>query len=122
GLAGVLRIKQILERDWWVEEREAWEGGSRCVAGLDEAGRGAWAGPVVAACVVLPFERMPPGINDSKLLTPVQREALYTQIVQIARGIGIGVVDAAVIDRINILRATHEAMRQALDRLPPGLL
>lgn len=107
--------------DLWIEERDAWAEGYRCIAGIDEAGRGALAGPVVAACVVLPREIAPLGINDSKLLTPAQRETLYGEIVHVARGIGIGMVEAPEIDRLNILRASHEAMRLALTSLPPGL-
>ncbi|HLV79509.1 MAG TPA: ribonuclease HII, partial [Chthonomonadaceae bacterium] len=104
--------------DWWQEERIAWAEGFRCIAGIDEAGRGALAGPVVAACVVLPYETVPPGINDSKALTPVQRERLYERICALARGVGIGIVEAPVIDEINILRAAHQAMRLALEDLP----
>lgn len=107
--------------DWLLEERAARTVGYGCVAGIDEAGRGALAGPVVAACVVLPFDKFPPGLNDSKQLKPEQREALYAPIVAMARGIGVGIVDAATIDRINILRATHLAMRLALENLPYGL-
>jgi|SRR5579884_1492857 len=107
--------------DWWLEERIAWAEGFRCIAGIDEAGRGALAGPVVAACVVLPYETVPPGINDSKALTPVQREQMYERLCALARGIGIGIVEAPVIDEINILRAAHQAMRLALEDLPGGL-
>ena len=107
--------------NFWIEERRARTDGYRCLAGIDEAGRGALAGPVVAACVVLPFERVPDGVNDSKQLSPEVRERLYDEILLIARGVGVGIVDAATIDRINILRAAHEAMRLALANLPPGL-
>ena len=107
--------------DWLLEERVAWTDGYRCIAGIDEAGRGALAGPVVAACVVLPYEIVPPGVNDSKALTPAQREVLYARILQLARGVGVGAVGAARIDEINILRAAHEAMRLALADLPAGL-
>ena len=107
--------------NWWEEERRARAEGYRCLAGIDEAGRGALAGPVVAACVILPFERVPQGVNDSKALSPEQREPLYGQIMDVARGVGVGIVDAPTIDRINILRAAHEAMRLALAALPPGL-
>jgi len=107
--------------DWWLEERLAWLDGYRCLVGIDEVGRGALAGPVVAAAVVLPYERVPQGVTDSKLLSPEQREGLYPQIRHLARGVGIGIVNAACIDEINILRATHEAMRLALADLPPGL-
>ncbi len=107
--------------DWWQEERQAWTEGYCCVAGIDEAGRGALAGPVVAACVVLPQGIAPEGVNDSKRLTAQRREALYTEILRMARGVGVGMVDAQGIDAINILRATHEAMRRALKNLPAGL-
>jgi len=107
--------------DWWQEEREAWDAGYRCVAGIDEAGRGPLAGPVVAACVMLPLGRRPDGLNDSKQLTPRQRETLFEAILSLARGCGLGVVSAPEIDRLNILRATHLAMRQALDALPAGM-
>lgn len=107
--------------DLWREERIAWKQGCRCVAGIDEAGRGALAGPVVAGCVVLPLEWNAEGVNDSKLLTPQQREAAFERIFCAARGIGIGFVDAEEIDAINVLRATHKAMRLALAALPRGL-
>ena len=113
--------KIVTQTDWLFEERKAWDAGYRCIAGIDEAGRGALAGPVVAACVVLPFEEFPHGVDDSKRLKPEQREALFAPIVAMARGIGVGIVDAAAIDRINILRATHQAMRLALEQLPYGL-
>jgi ribonuclease HII len=107
--------------DWWAEERAAQAEGFVCVAGIDEAGRGALAGPVIAACVVLPCEPDLPGINDSKLLTPAQREELFVRIHRCARGIGIGRVECTVVDEINVLRATHEAMHLALANLPFGL-
>jgi ribonuclease HII len=109
-------------RDWWREERIAWAQGYICVAGIDEAGRGALAGPVVAACVVLPSEEAPAGIDDSKLLSPHERERLYDAIVRCARGVGIGVSPPELVDSINVLQATHEAMRSALADLPPGLV
>jgi ribonuclease HII len=92
------------------------------VAGIDEAGRGALAGPVVAACVILP-ERFRHGkLNDSKQLAPELREEVYVDLTSNADIIwSIGVVDHFEIDRINILRATHRAMRDALAALisPP---
>jgi len=107
--------------DWWLEERIALENGCRCVVGIDEAGRGALAGPVVASCVVLPYLCDLPGLNDSKALAPARRESLCIQIFRVARGVGVGVVDAGRIDAINILRASHEAMRLAISNLPAGL-
>lgn len=111
-----------LPKDLWIEEREAWQTGYRCVVGIDEAGRGALAGPIVAACVVLPLGVAPKGINDSKLLTPEERESLFEPICTMARAYAIAQVDSAEIDKQNILRATHIAMRLALQSLPPGTL
>lgn len=107
--------------NWWQEEQKLWSEGYTCIAGIDEAGRGALAGPVVAACVVLPCNTAPDGINDSKQLSPHQRETLYGTILKTARGVGIGIVDVETIEAVNILRATHIAMRLALKNLPAGL-
>jgi ribonuclease HII len=104
----------------WREERIAWSEGRRCVAGIDEAGRGALAGPVVAACVVLPLDCDDCGIADSKTLTPHQRDAAFEHVCSVARGVGIGIVDADRIDEVNVLRATHQAMRQALASVTPA--
>ena len=102
----------------WIRERRAGILGYRAIAGLDEAGRGALAGPVVAAAVVLDPERCPPGIRDSKTLSPKRREALYGAILSCARAWGVGVVEAAEIDRTDIVRATRGAMLRALEVLP----
>ncbi|CAN5598663.1 MAG: ribonuclease HII [Chloroflexi bacterium] len=99
-------------------ERELHLSGFRCVAGIDEVGRGCLAGPVVAAAVVLPERHRIKGIRDSKMLPRARREALYELILDRAVGIGVGCVEVDVIDRINILQATKLAMRQALERLP----
>ncbi len=112
----------ITHFDFWQQERLALAEGYRCIIGIDEAGRGPLAGPVVAACVVLPFEQAPQGVQDSKTLTPLQREHFFDEITAMARGIGIGIVDSVRIDAINILRATHEAMRHALSNLLAGTL
>lgn len=85
------------------------------VLGVDEAGRGCLAGPVVAAAVMLPDDADIPGLNDSKLITPERRVALDSAIKGCARAFGIGVVDAGRIDEINILRATLEAMKMAVE-------
>lgn len=98
-------------------EEHARRRGYRCVAGIDEAGRGPLAGPVVAAAVILPDICELPGLTDSKQLSARQREALYPQIRRQALAVGVGLCDAAVIDRINILQATLQAMRQAVTRL-----
>ncbi len=108
-------------KDWLLEENVALLSGKQCVAGIDEAGRGALAGPVVAACVVLPANCIPDNINDSKLLSAKQRQVCYLQIMDVALGVGIGIVESSEIDRINILKASHEAMRIALRNLPPHL-
>lgn len=94
--------------------------GYRMIAGIDEAGRGPLAGPVVASAVILPPDYQHPEINDSKQLTPGKRERLYEVIKTDALAVGIGVVEASVIDRMNILQATLMAMRDAvLDLSPP---
>ena len=104
------------------EERAARAAGYACVCGIDEAGRGPLAGPVVAAAVVLPPGLALPGLNDSKKLTARRREALYTQLREDERVlIGVGMAAAAEIDRLNILRATHEAMARAVAALPTAV-
>lgn len=90
---------------------------SRKICGIDEAGRGPLAGPVVAAAVILPSWPFLPGIRDSKTLTFTQRERLYQQIHSVAEGIGIGIVSPQEIDRMNILEATQRAMEMALAAL-----
>lgn len=102
-------------------ERGFW-GRGLLVAGVDEAGRGPLAGPVVAAAVVLPPEVPVEGADDSKLLAAEVREELFARIVATARSVGVGAASVREIDRLNILRATTLAMRRALARLPeaPG--
>ena len=94
------------------------------VAGLDEAGRGPLAGPVVAACVVLAPGREIPGVNDSKKLTEAARDKLCREICGSVLDWGVGVVEAEEIDRINILEATKKAMLLAIEELrePPDYL
>ena len=91
--------------------------GYRRVAGIDEAGRGALAGPVVAAAVILPPGLAIPGVNDSKKLTPARRDELFDVIIECALAVGIGYGDHLLIDRINILQATLEAMKEAVQQL-----
>lgn len=100
-------------------ERAAWRSGLKQVAGVDEAGRGPLAGPVVAAAVILDPDRRVKGLDDSKRLTPAQRERLFEQILERASGLGIGIVDPQTIDRVNILEATRLAMYEALGKLAP---
>jgi len=89
-------------------------------AGVDEAGRGPWAGPVVASAVILPDQHDIPSLRDSKKLSPAKREILYDIIVEKALTIGIGIVDHKEIDQINILKATHKAMQIALGQCRPA--
>jgi ribonuclease HII len=93
------------------------------VCGVDEAGRGPWAGPVSAAAVILDPDRLPKGIDDSKKLTERTREALFDEIIDKAIAYCVAMVDARDIDALNILKATHLAMRRAVDglSLPPTL-
>jgi ribonuclease HII len=98
-------------------ERALFSFGYRAVCGIDEAGRGPLAGPVVAASVVLPLSHSIVGIRDSKKLSPLQREFLFGQIQKQALSYGVGVVDNETIDEINILQATLMAMRQSLSSL-----
>lgn len=87
------------------------------LVGVDEVGRGPLAGPVVAAAVILPYESSLLGLKDSKKMSEVQREELFYQIQETALAIGIGIIDAPVIDQINILNATFEAMKSALENV-----
>ncbi|MGQ0672958.1 MAG: ribonuclease HII [Hyphomicrobium sp.] len=91
--------------------------GRRPVAGVDEAGRGPWAGPVVAAAVVLDPARLPDGIDDSKALDEAMRETVYERIVATSR-FAVGIADVVRIDRDNILAATLWAMAEAIAGLP----
>jgi ribonuclease HII len=100
-------------------ERAARGRGHRLIAGIDEAGRGPLAGPVVAAAVILPTDYEDPEITDSKKLSPRQRDRLYEAIQGDAVAIGIGVVEAPVIDALNILQATLAAMKEAVLGLFP---
>jgi ribonuclease HII len=97
--------------------------GTHEICGVDEAGRGPWAGPVVAAAVILDNSRLLRGIDDSKKLTEMRREALYDLIIESALSFAIHSVEAAEIDQINILNATHLAMSKAVEGLqrPPRL-
>jgi ribonuclease HII len=88
------------------------------ICGVDEAGRGPWAGPVVAAAVVLDRAAVPPGLDDSKKLSPARRDALFDLIRAGAR-VGVGIASVAEIDALNILRANDLAMRRAVAALDP---
>lgn len=97
------------------DELSAW--GYSLIAGVDEAGRGCLAGPVVAAAVLVDQRRLVPGIDDSKRLDEEARERLLPAIEDAALAVGWAARSAAVIDRVNVLEATKEAMLEALDRL-----
>ncbi len=99
-------------------EKQLLDQGFSSLAGVDEAGRGALAGPVVAAAVILPNGVSLPGVNDSKKLTPAKREAMYLLIMENASAVGVGLGDHALVDRINILQTTLRAMKLAVDNLP----
>ena len=109
-----------------MEACEAWQmrlafddvmGEGKVIVGIDEVGRGPLAGPVVAAAVILPKDVQIVGLRDSKKLSEAKRELLYHEIREKALAVGVGIVDAARIDEINILQATFEAMRQALTQI-----
>lgn len=100
-------------------DREKSGRGRRLLAGVDEAGRGCWAGPVVAAAVILPEGWCPEGLDDSKVLTARRRDDLYEQIQTSALSWGACAVSSVEIDRMNILRATLLAMARSVARLDP---
>ena len=100
-------------------ERQAYRNGYRLVAGIDEAGRGPLAGPVVAAAVILPDGLLIKGVNDSKKLSPDTRERLFDTIMSQALSVGVGMGSPELIDRINILQATRHAMLEAVLQLAP---
>ena len=95
------------------------QSGYKQIAGIDEAGRGALAGPVIAAAVILPTHCNINGLRDSKQLSPKQRAHLFDEIHNVAVSIGIGSADHRVIDRLNILEATLLAMQEAVGKLTP---
>lgn len=98
-------------------EKKCYNDGYKYIAGIDEAGRGPLAGPVVAAAVILPKDCLIEGVNDSKKLSESKREKLYTEITEKAIAWGVGVVDNNTIDELNILNATRRAMHTAVETL-----
>ena len=103
--------------DLWTYEREQWQRGTSALCGVDEAGAGPLAGPVYAAAVILPRELDIPGLNESKKLTEKKREALYEIITAQAAAWSVARVEAAEIDKMDILNARMLAMQKALDGL-----
>lgn len=117
------REKIVAPRPGWTLERTLWQQGHACIAGIDEAGRGALAGPVVAAAVVLPYGTYP--FDDSKKLTPEVRKKLAAEVKRVALAWAVGAASASEIDAINVLQATHLAAQRALGTLgvpPDGLV
>jgi ribonuclease HII len=100
-------------------ENKLWKKGTHLVAGIDEAGRGPLAGPVVSAAVILPSTLIIDGLNDSKQTSEVDRERIYEQIMEDARIlVGVGMISSQLIDEVNILTATMMSMREAVRKLP----
>ena len=108
-----------MEPDLWLFEKKAFQKGFSRIAGIDEAGRGPLAGPVVSAAVIIPISFQIPKISDSKKLTPKKRYYLYDKIYDLAVSVGIGIVDPFEIDRINILQAALLSMAIAVENLSP---
>ncbi len=106
-----------MSEDLFAFDEELRKKEGRVLAGLDEAGRGPLAGPVVAAAVIFPEGAYISGLKDSKKLTSRKREALYSEILDMALSVGIGVVSTEEIDRLNIYQATKEAMLRAISDL-----
>ncbi len=109
------RAEHFIEMQYY--ERLAYEEGASFIAGVDEVGRGPLAGPVVAAAVILPKDIEDLGFDDSKKLSASKREEIYRLIQEKAIAIGIGIVDADIIDLVNIYQASRLAMQQAVSEL-----
>ena len=101
--------------DLYQYERELYKNGIKYIAGVDEVGRGPLIGPVVSACVVLRENFIPEGITDSKKLSEKKRDMFYDIIMENALGVGIGIVDACEIDKINIYEASKKSMILAIE-------
>ena len=112
------RMEKELARLEQMKEYERRYADAACICGIDEAGRGPLAGPVVAAAAILPADCTILWLNDSKKLSEKRREELFLEIREKAIGYGVGIVGPEVIDEINILQATYEAMRRAVAQLP----
>ena len=109
-----IRLEKLKEIE---EEIYAKEPAIQKIAGIDEAGRGPLAGPVVVACVILPKDSKIEGVNDSKKVSEKKREVLYEEIIKQAISYGIGIVDQTEIDQINILNATKKALTMAIQEM-----
>ena len=107
-----LRLNKLKEID-----NTFFKSGIQYLAGIDEAGRGPLAGPVVVGCVIMPIDSFIEGVNDSKKVSEKKREKLYEQITKDAISWGVGIVDQNEIDEINILNATKKAVTMAIESL-----
>ena len=105
----LIKLKQIAE--------DLYNTGTQCICGIDEAGRGPLAGPVVVAAAIMPRYSMIEGVNDSKKISEKKREKLYEIITKEAISYGVGIIDQKEIDRINILNATKEGLTMAVKEL-----
>lgn len=112
-----MKVK-VSENELLNYEKELYSKGIKLIGGVDEAGRGPLVGPVVASCVILPENYSLPGLTDSKQLSECKREKFYDIIMKDAISVGVGVVDAKTIDKINILEASRLAMKLAIDDMP----
>jgi ribonuclease HII len=112
-----MAFREMREKVMLRYERDLWSRGLAQVAGIDEAGRGPLAGPVVAAAVIFPPNFFIPDVNDSKQLSAVHRSALFDVIMTRALAVGVGIVGHEIIDQVNILNATYLAMHRAIRRL-----
>jgi ribonuclease HII len=107
----------------FIEEERLAAQGYRFIAGVDEAGRGALAGPVVAAAVILPVDvdiAQLDGVKDSKLIAPAKRELLFHHIYELAVAVGVGMAPHSLVDSQGVVKATRVAMKQAIERLSPS--
>lgn len=102
-------------------EKSLYEKNIKSICGIDEAGRGPLAGPVVVASVIMPKDSMIEGINDSKKISEKKRELIYEQIIQEAVAYGVGIIDQREIDRVNILNATKEGLTTCIKELEKDL-
>lgn len=107
----------MLNRDLFSFDTHIRRQGHPIIAGIDEAGRGPWAGPVVAAIVIMPPDHCLPSINDSKKISPNVREKLFSLIIDSCIEYSVGIIDHTVIDEINILQATYKAFQHAVQKL-----
>jgi len=107
-----LRLEKLKEIEY-----ELYKDGAKKICGIDEAGRGPLAGPVVVAAVIMPQDSMIEGVNDSKKVSEKKREKLYDAIIQEAIAWGVGIIDSQDIDNINILNATKKGLTTAIKEL-----